>query len=124
MTSEGGVPYETDLWRGVSSNNVFPSGDMTGSTFRDLGYVSTTANRDTAEAFSFPGGGLGSNIMVRIRVAKGTPAVLAGGEVILARGTTFHVIADTAGGPSGYVTNEPTGFEHKVERFIDVEVVP
>lgn len=124
MTSEGGMPYETDVWRGVHSDYVFPHSDMTGTSFTDLGYVSTTANKDTAEGFSFPGGGLGGNTIVRIRVPKGAPAVLAEGEVILRRGTTFHVVSDTFGSPSGYVTNEPTGFEHIVKRVIVAEVRP
>lgn len=98
MDREGGLPFATDLWRGVSSQRVFPSGDLTGTTFSDLGYISTTANKDTAEGFSFPGGGARGNIMVLIKAPKGSRVVLAEGEVILARGTRFRILSDKATG--------------------------
>ena len=100
MTSEGGIPFDTVLYRGVSSHDVFPMDrDLTGSEFRDLGYLSTTANFDVAEAFSFPGEGEGGVIMVKMEVRKGDPGILAENEVIQPRGTRWRITGDTFPAP-------------------------
>ncbi len=70
-------------------------GDLTGMTFRDDGYVSTAVAFNPGLAFVGGAGG----VNMRILVPKGTPAIshadlLDGGEVVLDRGLSFHVVRD------------------------------
>jgi hypothetical protein len=84
------------------------NGNLSGMTFRDHGYVSTTtAGRASAE---FTGNRTG--IEMRILVPKGTSAISSSGldktELLLGRGLDFHVVHD---------------YDVSGQRTLDVEVV-
>jgi len=86
-----------------------PDGDAVGFEYVDPGYVGVTGQREVAASFAAPG-----RVTSRILVPEGTPAInIYGGgegELLLARGLRFRVVADrrTAAGV----------------RELDLEVVP
>lgn len=112
MTEEGGMPFDAYLYRGVYSDNVFPAERMPeGYLFQDMGYMSTTTDKDNAMSFAFPGEGKPANIVVVIKARAGQPAIVMDSEILLARGTTLRIIRDGRDRPSGV-------------RVINAEIVP
>jgi hypothetical protein len=113
------ITRDIQVWRGVTSaERMFGAaldGDMTGLTWRELAYTSTSAAERFARDFGIKG--LGSApVLMRIVVPKGTSALRLGSmndqaEVLLERGRTFRVIADRGISPQGF-------------RLLDVEVLP
>lgn len=111
----------TDLavYRGMDDPEaMFGSGysrdrDMTGMSWTDQGYSSTTADRATTSTFTLDGG-----ISARILVPEGHPAVTLSlsdreSEIVLPRGGTFTVVAD-----HGWSVND----QGENVRLLDVEV--
>jgi hypothetical protein len=95
MTSEGGLPFDAFLYRGVYSTNVFPASTMPeGYLFQDMGYMSTTTDKDNAMSFAFPGNDKPANIVVVIKARAGQPAILMDSEILLPRGTTLRILTD------------------------------
>ena len=111
MTSEGGLPFDAYVYRGVHSDNVFPARNLTGERFKDLGYVSTTTDKDMAMSFSFPGNSRPAGTIVVIKARKGQPAILLDYEILLPRGTTLKITMDGKDRASG-------------ARIINAEIVP
>jgi hypothetical protein len=85
------------VYRGVVSTSAFGApGSMTGKTFTDKGFTSTTPDVD--EALEFAGTGL----LMRITLPKGTRALSIGeagsqaaeSEFLLPRGSSFRILSD------------------------------
>lgn len=107
----------TQAWRGVAHpERLFGealSGDMTGFTWRELAYTSTSTVERYGRDFALQGVG-STPVLMRILVPAHTGAVTVGldqAEVLLQRGLKFRVAADRGISPDGY-------------RLIDVEVIP
>jgi hypothetical protein len=109
---------DVHVWRGITNaDRLFGNrldGDMTGLTWRELAYTSTTADRDVAAWFTYPGAGE-RPVLMRIRVPEGTGAVRISelgdqAEILLSRGLTMRVVADRGESPQGH-------------RLLEVEVV-
>lgn len=116
----------TDIaaWRGITdATRLFGGrldGDLTGFTWLELAYGSTTVDRRVAETFTYPGVDGTPKVLMRILVPRGTGAArisrmgdgLGGpqAEVLLQRGLRMRVVADRGMSPAGY-------------RMIDVEVI-
>lgn len=113
------ITRDIQVWRGVTSaERMFGDAldrDMTGLTWRELAYTSTSAAERFAQDFGIKG--LGSApVLMRIVVPKGTSALRLGtlndqAEVLIERGKRFRVIADRGISPQGY-------------RLLDIEVLP
>lgn len=113
------ITRDIQVWRGVTNaERMFGDAlgrDMTGLTWRELAYTSTSAAERFARDFGIKG--LGSApVLMRIVVPKGTSALRLGtlndqAEVLLERGKTFRVTADRGISPQGY-------------RLLDIEVLP
>lgn len=101
MTSEGGMPFDAYLYRGISDPSVLPATNLVGRRITDHGYVATTTDHDAAESFAFPGGGRPAAVIVQINGRKGQPAIVADYEILLPRSTTFRVTFDTVVPRSG-----------------------
>lgn len=83
--------------RGMHSLAAFGSranGDLTGTSFVDHGYVSTSVNRNASAEFT----GNGAGVSMRILAPAGTPAIsshnLDRDELLLGRGLTFTIVRD------------------------------
>lgn len=107
------------VWRGITSpQKIFGdrlAGDLTGFSWREDAYTSTTADKKVARDFLYEGDDAGS-LQMRILLPKGARAVRIseggyGGqsEILLSRGRSFRVVADRGVSPQG-------------ARLIDVEV--
>jgi hypothetical protein len=108
LTSDAVLYRAAPLARDVFGDRA--AGDLTGLEWRENGFVSTTANRKTAE-----GGAVGGGLLMRILAPAGTGAIaLSAGssaEVLLDRKHTYRVVKD-----HGRRKGEP--------RIVDVEIVP
>lgn len=105
----------TQVWRGIGHpQKLFGdvlSRDMTGVTWRELAYTSTSAEERLARDFALQNVG-NAPVLMRILTPAGTGAATLGrdqAEILLQRGLTFRVIADRGISPQGY-------------RLLDVEV--
>lgn len=81
-----------------------PSGDMTGRSWRDAGFSSTSASPHVASGFAYREGRSDTVVVAQILVPKGTPAVTLGSdesEMLLPSRTTFTVVADHGTGDNG-----------------------
>jgi hypothetical protein len=112
------VDRDVVTYRGViDATKIFGNrlaGDLTGMTWREDAFVSTTAKARTADMFTEATAD--SPVVMRFLVPAGTPAVGASSwaieaEILLARGRTLRVAADRGLDPHGI-------------RHIDVEVLP
>jgi hypothetical protein len=112
------VDRDVVTYRGViDATKIFGdrlAGDLTGMTWREDAFVSTTAKARTADMFTEATAD--SPVVMRFLVPAGTPAVGASSwaieaEILLARGRTLRVAADRGLDPHGI-------------RHIDVEVLP
>ena len=108
--------------RGTKNDDWLPEqfrggqGDMTGATFRDRGFVSTSARTDQSRSFTRPGG-----VRLTITAPEGTGAIGLSdftdeAEILLDAGLTFRVTRDH-------------GLEEMFKggagvRHLEVEVVP
>lgn len=116
---------EIAAWRGISNaGRLFGDrlgGNLTGFTWTERAYGSTTVDRRIAESFTYPGVDETPKVLMRILVPRGTGAArisgmgsgLSGGpqaEVLLQRGLRMRVVADRGMSPAGY-------------RMLDVEVI-
>lgn len=116
---------EIAVWRGVTNAGRLFGGrlnrNLTGFTWTERAYGSTTADRRIATSFTYPGADDTPKVLMRILVPRGTGAArisgmgsgLGGGpqaEVLLQRGLRMRVVADRGMSPDGH-------------RLIDVEVV-
>lgn len=116
---------EIAAWRGITNaSRLFGDrlgGDLTGFTWVELAYGSTTVDRRVAQTFTYPGVDSTPKVLMRILVPRGTGAArisrmgdggLGGpqAEILLQRGLRMRVVADRGMSPDGY-------------RMIDVEVI-
>jgi hypothetical protein len=107
---------DTQVWRGIAHpERLFGdalAGDMTGVSWHELAYTSTSTSQRFARDFGIQG--LGSTpVLMRILAPTGTGAATVGrdqAEVLLERGLRFRVVRDRGVSPDGY-------------RLIDVEVL-
>jgi hypothetical protein len=83
--------------RGMTSLVAFGSrahSDMTGVSFIDHGYTSTSVKANASAEFT----GNGAGVAMRIHVPKGTPAIsshnLDRDEILLGRGLTYTIVRD------------------------------
>lgn len=109
--------HATQVWRGVGHpDRLFGEalgGDMTGLTWQELAYTSTSTVERYARDFALRDVGT-TPVLMRILAPARTGAVTVGfdqAEVLLQRGLKFRVAADRGISPDGY-------------RLLDVEVVP
>ena len=107
---------DTQVWRGIAHpQRLFGdglNGDLTGHTWRELAYTSTSSDQHLARDFALQGVGT-TPVLMRILAPTGTGAATLGrdqAEVLLQRGLTYRVIADRGLSPDGY-------------RLIDVEIL-
>ncbi len=93
---------DVQVWRGIAEpGKVFGDrvdGDMTGLSWREDGYVSTSASSKVGRDFTYEGAGSGPTLM-RVSVPRGVGAVQVSGlygqaELVLDRGHAFTVTAD------------------------------
>lgn len=110
------------VWRGMQdAGRLFGDrlgGNLAGFEWRELGYVSTSANRAVARQFMVDNG---SRVLMRVLVPRGTQAVQLSpwsefafgsqSELLLRRGLRLRVVRDRGVSSQGY-------------RLVDVEVVP
>lgn len=115
-------PLRSDVrvWRGViNAERLFGgrlNGDLSGFSWREDAYSSTSTSEKVADGFLRDGGGIGA-VQMRILAPAGTKAVRISGdgfgeqaELLLERGLHFRVVADRGVSPRGV-------------RLIDVEVL-
>lgn len=110
------------VWRGMQdAGRLFGGrlgGNLAGFEWRELGYVSTSANQAVARQFMVDNG---DRVLMRMLVPRGTRAVQLSpwsefafgsqSELLLRRGLRLRVVRDRGVSPQGY-------------RLVDVEVVP
>jgi hypothetical protein len=115
VMARAGLDRDVVAWRGIAhAEKPFGdrlAGDMTGYTWREDAYVSTSAVRRQAQAFTYHEG----QVLMRLLVPRGTGAVRLSGqydqaELLLRRGLHLRVVADRGVSPDGY-------------RLLDVEVI-
>jgi hypothetical protein len=110
------LPNHVEAWRGISNaDRLFGdalTGDLTGFSWEELAYSSTSTEESVAREFIVGDNG----ILIRVLTPAGTKAVQISeshdhnqAEILLARGTAWKVVKDHGMGPSG-------------KRVIDVEV--
>lgn len=113
---------ELSVWRGITNaQRLFGdriNGDLTGMEWREVSYVSTTAEERVARSFTYPGAGGENPVVMRLVVPSGVGAMHISGtlgigqaEVLLERGLRLRVVRDRGVSPAGY-------------RLLDVEVLP
>ncbi len=112
-------------WRGFSGREVFGENprdwpeDLTGITWTEPGYASTTAKREVGETFRRERDG----VLARVLLPEGSSVIEitpfgSEAELLMSRGWTFRVVADHGSVP---VTNPNMS---GVVRLIDVEAIP
>lgn len=117
---------DVEVWRGIGTGrSTFGDpdswGDLTGRTWTDPGYSSTTAIESDAGEFLRSNG-----VRLRVVAPRGTPAIRMTGpgqeaELLLGRGTQYRVVRD-----NGWVEIQvPTQNNRTIRvRDLDVEVIP
>lgn len=89
-------------------------GDLTGVEWVERGFLSTSASRQVARGFTYPGTEAPAPASMRILVPRGTRALEVGGggqdEILIARGARLRIVRDL-GSTNGV-------------RHLDVELVP
>lgn len=83
--------------------------DLTGTTFVDHGFVSTTTSHATASDFAAHMGTGNEPALVRMSVPKGTSAIQLSGrehesELLLERGLTYEITSDSGPGSNREIT--------------------
>lgn len=102
------------VWRGVGPSNAFGhriDGDLTGFTWTEEAYTSTSVRRELSDTFARRRGA-GPGVLMRILLRRGTHGLDLGaneGEILLERGLDLRVVRDR-----GVVNGV---------RLVDVEVV-
>jgi hypothetical protein len=99
--SRASISESVVVHRGMTGA-AFGSGNATGKTITDSGYVSTSLNRKVAYGYSSDRG----DVQVQIRLPKGSKALyidtmsenVTEYEMLLPRGSRFRVISDTGRG--------------------------
>jgi hypothetical protein len=113
---EAALARDVVVWRGSAFRTEFFGdrfdGDLTGFTWRDKAYTSTSASRRQAEIFATGE----RSVLMRILVPAGRHVVQLSGtdaewELLLKRGLKFRVARDR-------------GFDSAGRRLLDVEILP
>lgn len=121
IMSRSKLSEDIGVYRGVDNGRILfgdsMDGDLTGLEWREKGFSSTTVNEDVAGDFTDVDDDEGDSIPVKMRIVlpKGSSAFQASdiddeAEMILARNSSFRVVADQGEDDSGV-------------RVIDVELV-